>query len=112
SGGILPASVSLFPLTMIMNSIVRLPEGQHSSISSRALLRRRTSTARIDIVRIDFRGAIDAPQLTPWIFTFILVGMSRSSRRRQPDRTRARLVEVGFEEIYRRGFQPAGLDTI
>ena len=35
-----------------------------------------------------------------------------SSTRRQPDRTRARLVEVGFEEIYRRGFQPAGLDTI
>jgi hypothetical protein len=52
-------------------------------------------------------GAIE--QLTPWIFTFILVGMS--STRRQPDRTRP-LVEVGFEEIYRHGFQPAGLDTI
>ena len=48
--------------------------------------------------------------MTPWIFTFILVGMS--STRRQPGLTRARLVEVGFEEIYRRGFQAAGLDTI
>jgi len=35
-----------------------------------------------------------------------------SSRRRQPDRTRARLIDVGFEEIYRHGFQPAGLDAI
>jgi len=73
---------------------------------------RRTSAARIDIVRKIFLRRDCAPQLTPWIFTFILVGMSRSSKRRQPDRTRARLVEVGFEEIYRRGFQPAGLDTI
>jgi TetR/AcrR family transcriptional regulator, transcriptional repressor for nem operon len=35
-----------------------------------------------------------------------------SSRRRQPDRTRARLIEVGFKEIYRHGFQPAALDAI
>jgi AcrR family transcriptional regulator len=34
------------------------------------------------------------------------------SRRRQPDRTRARLIEVAFGEIYRHGFQPAALDAI
>jgi TetR/AcrR family transcriptional regulator, transcriptional repressor for nem operon len=35
-----------------------------------------------------------------------------SRPRKQPDRTRARLVEVGFEEIYSRGFQPASVDAI
>ena len=85
---------------------------EHKLLVLLTLIRRRTRTAGIDIVRKIFRGAIEATGLTPWIFTFILVGMSRSSRRRQPDRTRARLVEVGFEEIYRHGFQSAGLDTI
>lgn len=33
-------------------------------------------------------------------------------RRRNPDRTRERLLETGFAEIYRRGFQTAGLDAI
>src|SRR5262245_59779854 len=33
-------------------------------------------------------------------------------RLRQPVKTRARLLEVGFEEIYRNGFQPAALDVI
>ncbi len=32
--------------------------------------------------------------------------------RRNPDRTRERLLEAGFMEIYSRGFQPAGLDAI
>jgi AcrR family transcriptional regulator len=32
--------------------------------------------------------------------------------RRNPDRTRERLLEAGFVEIYTRGFQPAGLDAI
>ena len=32
--------------------------------------------------------------------------------RRNPDRTRERLLEAGFVEIYSRGFQPAGLDAI
>src|SRR5262245_55998813 len=31
---------------------------------------------------------------------------------RNPDRTRERLLEAGFREIHRRGFQPASLDTI
>jgi len=33
-------------------------------------------------------------------------------RRRQPDVTRERLLKAAFEEIYRRGFQGASLDTI
>lgn len=33
-------------------------------------------------------------------------------RRRQPDVTRERLLQAAFEEIYRRGFQGASLDTI
>jgi TetR/AcrR family transcriptional repressor of nem operon len=35
-----------------------------------------------------------------------------SGRRRQPDVTRKRLLQAAFEEIYRRGFQSASLDTI
>jgi AcrR family transcriptional regulator len=31
---------------------------------------------------------------------------------RNPDRTRERLLEAGFSEIHRRGFQPASLDAI
>ncbi|HEX2250131.1 MAG TPA: TetR/AcrR family transcriptional regulator [Gemmatimonadales bacterium] len=33
-------------------------------------------------------------------------------RRRQPDVTRERLLQAAFEEIYRRGYQAASLDTI
>lgn len=35
-----------------------------------------------------------------------------SARRRDPDRTRERLLEAGFHEIYRHGFQPASLDAV
>src|SRR5258708_39678385 len=49
--------------------------------------------------------------LTESAVTFILVGML-SPRRRDPDRTRERLLDAGFFEIYRHGFQAAGLDTI
>jgi AcrR family transcriptional regulator len=34
------------------------------------------------------------------------------ARRRDPDRTRERLLGAGFDEIYRHGFQAAALDTI
>jgi len=37
---------------------------------------------------------------------------SSSRRKRQPDVTRERLLQAGFNEIYRRGFQGASLDTI
>jgi TetR/AcrR family transcriptional regulator, transcriptional repressor for nem operon len=37
---------------------------------------------------------------------------STSRRKRQPDVTRERLLQAGFKEIYRRGFQGASLDTI
>jgi AcrR family transcriptional regulator len=37
---------------------------------------------------------------------------STDRRRRQPDVTRERLLNAAFEEIYRRGFQAACLDTI
>jgi TetR/AcrR family transcriptional regulator, transcriptional repressor for nem operon len=37
---------------------------------------------------------------------------SVSRRKRQPDITRERLLQAAFEEIYRRGFQGASLETI
>lgn len=37
---------------------------------------------------------------------------SSRQRRRQPDVTRERLLHAAFDEIYRRGFQGASLDTI
>jgi TetR/AcrR family transcriptional regulator, transcriptional repressor for nem operon len=37
---------------------------------------------------------------------------SAPRRKRQPDVTRERLLQAGFTEIYRRGFQGASLDTI
>jgi TetR/AcrR family transcriptional repressor of nem operon len=37
---------------------------------------------------------------------------STDQRRRQPSVTRERLLQAAFEEIYRRGFQAASLDTI
>jgi len=37
---------------------------------------------------------------------------STGRRKRQPDVTRERLLRAGFNEIYRRGFQGASLDTI
>ena len=51
---------------------------------------------------------------------YILVGMSaarknpkrRATRLRDPERTRERLLQAAFREIYRSGFQSAGLDTI
>jgi TetR/AcrR family transcriptional regulator, transcriptional repressor for nem operon len=38
--------------------------------------------------------------------------MRTESRRRNPDRTRERLLDAGFGEIYAHGFQAAGLDAI
>jgi TetR/AcrR family transcriptional regulator, transcriptional repressor for nem operon len=36
----------------------------------------------------------------------------RATRLRNPDRTRERLLQAAFREVYRSGFQSAGLDTI
>lgn len=48
--------------------------------------------------------------------TYILVGMvaSRATKRRgrDPERTRNRLLQAGFREVYRSGFQSASIDTI
>jgi TetR/AcrR family transcriptional regulator, transcriptional repressor for nem operon len=41
----------------------------------------------------------------------MLVGM-KGSTPRDPDRTRERLLEAGFREIHRQGFQPASLEAI
>jgi TetR/AcrR family transcriptional regulator, transcriptional repressor for nem operon len=38
--------------------------------------------------------------------------MQGPKRQRDPDRTRERLLDAGFREIHRQGFQPASLDTI
>jgi TetR/AcrR family transcriptional regulator, transcriptional repressor for nem operon len=58
--------------------------------------------------------------LTLLIRRHILIGMSpvrknpkrRATRRRDPERTRERLLRTAFREIYRSGFQSASLDTI
>ena len=58
--------------------------------------------------------------LTVESLPYILVGMStarrnptrRSMRRRNPERTRELLLHAAFREIYRSGFQSAGVDTI
>jgi TetR/AcrR family transcriptional regulator, transcriptional repressor for nem operon len=58
--------------------------------------------------------------LTLEIRSYILVGMlaahknpkHRATRLRDPERTRERLLQAAFREIYRSGFQSAGLDTI
>jgi TetR/AcrR family transcriptional regulator, transcriptional repressor for nem operon len=48
--------------------------------------------------------------------TYILVCMSvsngRPRRTRDPERTRERLLQAAFREVYRYGFQSAGIDTI
>jgi len=60
------------------------------------------------------------PRLTLGIRQYILVGMSeahkgpkrRAMTLRDPERTRERLLQAAFREIYRSGFQSASLDTI
>jgi TetR/AcrR family transcriptional regulator, transcriptional repressor for nem operon len=48
--------------------------------------------------------------------TYILVGMSvrndRPRRIRNPERTREHLLQAAFRQVYRYGFQSAGIDTI
>jgi TetR/AcrR family transcriptional repressor of nem operon len=58
--------------------------------------------------------------LTLWQLPYILVGMlmvrknpkRRIPRLRNPERTRERLLQAAFREVYRYGFQSAGIDTI
>ena len=42
----------------------------------------------------------------------MLAGHDRKRRLRDPERTRGRLLQAGFEEIYRSGFQRAGVESI
>jgi len=58
-------------------------------------------------------------RLIPRHLTYKLVGMlvrkhpkARKRRSRNPERTRERLLQAAFREIYRSGFQSASLDTI
>lgn len=58
-------------------------------------------------------------RLIPQHLTYKLVGMlarkhpkARKRRSRDPERTRERLLQAAFREIYRSGFQSASLDTI
>ena len=48
--------------------------------------------------------------------TYILVGMlvpsGQRRRSRDPHRTRERLLQAGFQEVYKSGFQSASIDTI
>src|SRR5262252_10813096 len=38
--------------------------------------------------------------------------LSKRQRLRDPERTRERLLQAGFREVHRSGFQSAGIDTI
>lgn len=61
-----------------------------------------------------------ARSLTPFSSTYILIGMLMASakprraapRRRNPEQTRDRLLQAAFREVFRRGFQSAGIDAI
>ena len=65
-------------------------------------------------------GARDRCRLTLRGSAYILVGMltagknskRRATRLRDPERTRERLLQAAFREVYRSGFQSASLDTI
>jgi TetR/AcrR family transcriptional regulator, transcriptional repressor for nem operon len=52
--------------------------------------------------------------LTSSRLTYKLVGMlgEKKPRFRDPERTRDRLLQAGFREVYRSGFQSASIDTI
>ena len=62
----------------------------------------------------------DGFRLTLRGLPYILVGMlrarknskRRATRLRDPERTRERLLQAAYREVYRTGFQSAGLDTI
>jgi AcrR family transcriptional regulator len=41
-----------------------------------------------------------------------MLGNRDKKRRRDPERTRERLLQAGFQEVYRTGFQSASIDTI
>jgi hypothetical protein len=64
----------------------------------------RTSAAK-------FGGSL---RLTSSRLTYKLVGMlsEKKPRLRDPERTRERLLQAGFREVYRSGFQSASIDTI
>ena len=62
---------------------------------------------------------IDSPAIkslhTKWYAVALREDMGKrlpAQRRREPDVTREKLLRAAFEEIYRRGFQAASLDTI
>jgi TetR/AcrR family transcriptional repressor of nem operon len=42
----------------------------------------------------------------------MLAGDEKKRRRRDPERTRERLLQAGFQEVYRTGFQSSSIDTI
>jgi TetR/AcrR family transcriptional regulator, transcriptional repressor for nem operon len=63
---------------------------------------------------------LQSSTLTPIFHSCILIGMllarkklkHRAPRLRDPERTRQRLLQAAFREVYRYGFQSAGIDTI
>ena len=71
-------------------------------------------------MKFDNSGTVIRPfypfQLTFAYATYILVGMldgrEEKRRLRDPERTRERLLQAAFREVYRTGFQSAGIDTI
>jgi TetR/AcrR family transcriptional regulator, transcriptional repressor for nem operon len=64
---------------------------------------------RIGWFRLTLRGL-------PYILVGMLIARKNSKRRanrlRDPERTRERLLQAAYREVYRTGFQSAGLDTI
>jgi TetR/AcrR family transcriptional repressor of nem operon len=65
------------------------------------------------VVGRDFRLTRDS---VPYILVGMLTGRKKPRRKanslRDPERTRGRLVQAAFREVYRSGYQSAGLDTI
>jgi TetR/AcrR family transcriptional repressor of nem operon len=67
-----------------------------------------------------YKNPDDDPLLTRCKTLYILVGMlmvrnnpkRRAPKLRNPERTRQRLLQAAFREVYRYGFQSAGIDTI
>jgi len=57
-------------------------------------------------------NAIDFRMELTYKLVGMLTGEESKRRRRDPERTRERLLQAGYREVYRTGFQSASIDTI
>jgi len=59
-----------------------------------------------------FLDTVKTPYILVGMFTVRKNPKRRAPRLRNPERTRHRLLQAAFHEVYRYGFQSAGIDTI